>query len=166
MAGGKSFGVACAAGVALLAWGASFAWAGGVVGTHRDGRIGKFQPISGRLVPAGASRPTRTAADTDDPRTTVPGGSHGAPGRTPTTARRAGSAARPPGLTLPGDDRRSPTPTTERASVSDVPDTRHEPTVTTAPRAPDTTTSTTVRDGSDDSSSGEPADDNGRSSDD
>ena len=66
----RSLKLALAVAAALLASGATFAWAGGIVGGHRADHIGTFEPISQHLLPAGTT-PAVAASAPHDPETTV-----------------------------------------------------------------------------------------------
>jgi len=57
--------------VALLGAGATFAWAGALVGGHRADRIGTFEPVAHRLIPAGAPDPGDSTPSTRPQTTTA-----------------------------------------------------------------------------------------------
>jgi hypothetical protein len=86
----RSLTIALILAAALLASGATLAWAAGIVGGHRADHIGTFEPISRHLAPAGSRLPP---SSTD---------------RQPTIATTPATVAAPPGdrttTTTTGDD--------------------------------------------------------------
>jgi hypothetical protein len=85
----RSFKIALIVAAALLASGATLAWAAGIVGGHRADHIGTFEPISRHLAPAGTPlRPTATTGRTTI--ATAPSTSVAPPTRDRTTTTTTG----------------------------------------------------------------------------
>ena len=170
MAPRRSLRVAIVAGALLLASGTTFAWAGGLVGSHRDQHIGKFEPLSSHLIPADiASSTTRVGTKS----ATTVAGSHPDEASTPTTAGRGDNQGHGNGET-PSSVGTGETPTTTDSvpggsgGPGDGQGGGESPTTVTPPPGASTTTvapaSTTTEDTTDDTST-PTTDDNGRGSD-